>query len=148
MNAEEISTDAVSHNYSEHGNLVSLEGGNFTWDETRDIPTLRNINLRVKKGSLVAVVGTVGSGKSSLLSAILGEMEKISGWVNTYGSVGYVAQQAWIQNATLRENILFGRKFDPISYNRIIEACALKPDIRILPGRDKTEIGEKGINLS
>ena len=109
---------------------------------------LKNINLQVEKEKCVAVVGTVGSGKSSLLSALLGEMDKISGRVNTVGKIAYVSQQAWIQNATLQDNILFGRSMDRKRYEQIIQACALKPDIEILPGGDQTEIGEKGINLS
>jgi ATP-binding cassette, subfamily C (CFTR/MRP), member 1 len=109
---------------------------------------LRNISLRVEHNQLVAIVGTVGSGKSSLLSALLGEMEKMSGRANTNGKIAYVSQQAWIQNATLQDNILFGKPMDQKLYNRVIEACALKPDFEMLPGGDQTEIGEKGINLS
>lgn len=93
-------------------------------------------------------MGTVGSGKSSLISALLGEMDKISGRVNTVGKIAFVPQQAWIQNATLQDNILFGRSMDRARYERVIQACALKPDLEILPGGDQTEIGEKGINLS
>ncbi|KAI7696126.1 Multidrug resistance-associated protein 1 [Sarcoptes scabiei] len=113
-------------------------------------PSLNSINLEIKKGSLVAVVGHVGSGKSSLLSALLGDMEYISGKVNIDPSstIAYVAQQAWIQNVTLKENILFGSPFNKTRYDSVIEMCALKPDIAILPGGDETEIGEKGINLS
>ena len=77
---------------------------------------------------------------------MLGELEKLSGRVNTKGSIGYVAQQAWIQNVTLRDNITFGKKFDPVKYDKVIEACALKPDIQILPAGDQTEIGEKVIH--
>lgn len=109
---------------------------------------LKNINLQIEKSKCVAVVGTVGSGKSSLISALLGEMDKISGRVNTVGKIAYVPQQAWIQNATLQDNILFGRSMDRQRYDQVIQACALKPDIEILPGGDQTEIGEKGINLS
>lgn len=75
-------------------------------------------------------------------------MDKLSGKVNTYGSVAYVSQQAWIQNATLKDNILFGQPLNTELYEKVIEACALKPDLEILPGGDMTEIGEKGINLS
>lgn len=110
---------------------------------------LKNINLQIEKSKCVAVVGTVGSGKSSLISALLGEMDKISGRVNTVGKIAYVPQQAWIQNATLQDNILFGRSMDQRRYDQVIRACALKPDIEILPGGDQTEIGEKGnLNLS
>lgn len=88
------------------------------------------------------------TGKSSLISAYLGEMDKLSGKVNTLGKIAYVSQQAWIQNATLQDNILFGKPMDLKRYNQVIAACALKPDMEMLPGGDQTEIGEKGINLS
>merc|ERR1719495_1204653 len=110
--------------------------------------SLKNIDLKIPKGSLCAVVGTVGSGKSSLLSALLGEMERISGRVSVSGRIAYVSQQAWIQNATLKDNILFGSKMQAEKYNKSIDDCALTTDLEILPARDETEIGEKGINLS
>jgi ABC-type multidrug transport system fused ATPase/permease subunit len=94
------------------------------------------------------VVGKVGNGKSSLLSALIGEMYKFSGNVNVTGRIAYAPQQAWVQNTTLRENILFGRAYDETLYKRVIEACALDLDLRLLPAGDATEIGEKGINLS
>ncbi|EJY57511.1 AAEL017209-PA [Aedes aegypti] len=144
MNSEELDPTNVTHNRSE--DALSIKDGTFSWgDET---PILKNINLAVKKGKLSAVVGSVGTGKSSLISALLGEMEKIKGTVNTDGSIAFVPQQAWIQNATLRENILFGKAYNAQKYDRVLECCALKPDLEMLPGRDKTEIGEKGINLS
>uniref|UniRef100_A0AAG5CWY7 ABC-type glutathione-S-conjugate transporter n=1 Tax=Anopheles atroparvus TaxID=41427 RepID=A0AAG5CWY7_ANOAO len=145
LNQEELDPDNVQHDEKESAPLL-IENGVFSWggEET----TLKNINVRVEKSQIVAVVGTVGSGKSSLLSAFLGEMDRISGRVNTLGRIAYVSQQAWIQNATLKDNILFGKPMDQRRYNRVIEACALKPDIEMLPGGDMTEIGEKGINLS
>nr|XP_040235081.1 multidrug resistance-associated protein 1 isoform X3 [Anopheles coluzzii] len=145
LNQEELDPDNVQHDEKESSPLL-IENGVFSWggEET----TLKNINVRVEKNQIVAVVGTVGSGKSSLLSAFLGEMDKISGRVNTLGRIAYVSQQAWIQNATLKDNILFGKPMDQRRYARVIEACALKPDIEMLPGGDMTEIGEKGINLS
>lgn len=78
---------------------------------------------------MIALVGTVGSGKTSMLSALLGEMIKVSGYVNVSGKVAYMPQDAWIINATLKENILFGRDFDKKCYDRVIEACALKQDL-------------------
>jgi len=83
-----------------------------------------------------------------LLSALLGETEKTAGQVIVRGFIAYVPQSPWIMNATLRDNITFGYKYEPEFYNEIIDACALKSDIAVLPGGDLTEIGEKGINLS
>uniref|UniRef100_A0AAR2LVR4 ABC-type glutathione-S-conjugate transporter n=1 Tax=Pygocentrus nattereri TaxID=42514 RepID=A0AAR2LVR4_PYGNA len=112
------------------------------------VTCISRINFQVPRGALVAVVGHVGSGKSSLLSAMLGETERRSGSVSIKGSVAYVPQQAWIQNATLQDNILFGREKRKSWYQRVLEACALLPDLEILPAGDATEIGEKGLNLS
>uniref|UniRef100_A0A8P4G3W9 ABC-type glutathione-S-conjugate transporter n=1 Tax=Dicentrarchus labrax TaxID=13489 RepID=A0A8P4G3W9_DICLA len=126
---------------------VVIEGGSFSW--TSDgLPCLQGINMKVKTGLLVAVVGNVGSGKSSLLSAMLGEMERRSGFVSIKGSVAYIPQQAWIQNASLKDNILFGGERKESWYHRVLEACALLQDLDILPAGDSTEIGEKGLNLS
>uniref|UniRef100_A0A4W4G3P7 ATP-binding cassette, sub-family C (CFTR/MRP), member 2 n=1 Tax=Electrophorus electricus TaxID=8005 RepID=A0A4W4G3P7_ELEEL len=107
-----------------------------------------NVTLDINPGHLVAVVGAVGSGKSSLISALLGEMHSLSGSINVKGSVAYVPQQAWIQNATLKDNILFGSELNEQKLQRVVEACALEPDLELLPGGVQTEIGEKGINLS
>ncbi|KAF9359122.1 hypothetical protein BGX34_008531 [Mortierella sp. NVP85] len=111
-------------------------------------PTLTNINLAITRGDLTAVVGRVGQGKTSLLNAIIGDMYRRQGSVKVYGRLAYVAQTAWIVNATLRENITFGNTFDQERYDHIIMACGLLPDIEMLPAGDMTEIGERGINLS
>ncbi|XP_066905600.1 multidrug resistance-associated protein 1 [Halyomorpha halys] len=146
LNSEELDLNIISHDEKEDDPLV-VEKGTFSWGANEE-PTLRNLNLRVKPGSLVAVVGAVGSGKSSFLSAFLGEMHKVSGRVNTKGSIAYVPQLAWIQNCTLQDNILFGRNLDNKKYHKVIDACALKADLQMLPGGDQTEIGERGINVS
>uniref|UniRef100_A0A663N3X3 Multidrug resistance-associated protein 1 n=1 Tax=Athene cunicularia TaxID=194338 RepID=A0A663N3X3_ATHCN len=126
-----------------------ITDGEFLFLKQAELCTLYfSINFTVPEGSLVAVVGQVGCGKSSLLSALLGEMDKKEGYVVVKGSVAYVPQQAWVQNATLEDNIIFGREMNESRYKRVIEACALLPDIEILPTGDKTEIGEKGVNLS
>ncbi|KAJ2835292.1 hypothetical protein J3B01_003635, partial [Coemansia erecta] len=127
--------------------LVSVENGTFKW-LSADEPTLHNVSIQCKRDELVAIIGRVGAGKSSLVSAILGDMIKCDGSVRVHGSIAYVPQQAWIMNATLRDNILFGSRFDQEFYERVIDACALQPDLDMLPGGDMTEIGEKGINLS
>ncbi|KAJ2851940.1 hypothetical protein IWW36_000713 [Coemansia brasiliensis] len=127
--------------------MVKIEDGSFKWLSTQE-PTLTNVNLQCKREELVAVIGKVGAGKSSLVSAMLGDMVKCAGQVTIRGRVAYVPQQAWIVNATLRDNILFGSRFNQELYDRVIGACALWQDLEMLPGGDMTEIGEKGINLS
>ncbi|XP_014892041.1 multidrug resistance-associated protein 5 [Poecilia latipinna] len=110
--------------------------------------TLHRINLQVKTGSLVGICGSVGSGKSSLLSALLGQMTLVEGRVAASGGFAYVSQHAWILNESLKENILFGNEFDSVRYNAVLEACCLLPDLAELPYGDMTEIGEQGANLS
>uniref|UniRef100_A0A3B3XGY0 ATP-binding cassette sub-family C member 5 n=1 Tax=Poecilia mexicana TaxID=48701 RepID=A0A3B3XGY0_9TELE len=107
--------------------------------------TLHRINLQ---GSLVGICGSVGSGKSSLLSALLGQMTLVEGRVAASGGFAYVSQHAWILNESLKENILFGNEFDSVRYNAVLEACCLLPDLAELPYGDMTEIGEQGANLS
>ncbi|XP_023560437.1 multidrug resistance-associated protein 1 isoform X2 [Octodon degus] len=128
-------------------NSITVKNATFTWARG-EAPTLNGITFSVPEGTLVAVVGQVGCGKSSLLSALLAEMDKLEGHVTLKGSVAYIPQQAWIQNNSLRENILFGRQLREQHYKAVIEACALLPDLEILPSGDLTEIGEKGVNLS
>uniref|UniRef100_A0A671T4Z4 ATP-binding cassette, sub-family C (CFTR/MRP), member 2 n=1 Tax=Sinocyclocheilus anshuiensis TaxID=1608454 RepID=A0A671T4Z4_9TELE len=113
-----------------------------------DMIILFSVSLDIKPGRLVAVVGAVGSGKTSLISALLGELHSLKGRINIKGSVAFVPQQAWIQNATLKDNVLFGSDVNEERYRSVVEGCALGPDLDLLPGRDQTEIGEKGINLS
>uniref|UniRef100_A0A8C1M6N8 ABC-type glutathione-S-conjugate transporter n=1 Tax=Cyprinus carpio TaxID=7962 RepID=A0A8C1M6N8_CYPCA len=142
---DELKPDNVTRESFKSGER-SLNG-TFSWSKDGP-PCLKRISVRVPCGSLVAVVGHVGSGKSSLLSAMLGETEKRSGAVSVKGSVAYVPQQAWIQNASLQDNILFGQEKKESWYQRVLEACALLPDLDNLPAGDTTEIGEKGLNLS
>jgi ABC-type multidrug transport system fused ATPase/permease subunit len=146
----EESEDDSSMKESRHSMMSTV-----TDEEGNRVPviTLRDISVTVRPGSLTAVVGSVGSGKSSLLSAILGEMEPIHGskvymprddTTEEAGFVSYCAQSPWVVNDTLRGNILFGRKFDQARYDEVIEACALLDDLAVLPAGDMTEIGEKG----
>ncbi|UJR17989.1 hypothetical protein I4U23_004890 [Adineta vaga] len=151
LSRDEIDADGVKRISTElsNGNCIQIENGSFRWLNLPDAHlVLKNINLQIHQGSLVALVGMVGSGKSSLLGALLGEMIKVNGRVGVSGKIAYVPQTAWIMNTTLRENILFGKDFDKKLYDQVIEACALKQDLAMLPARDQTEIGEKGINLS
>uniref|UniRef100_H3HD40 Uncharacterized protein n=1 Tax=Phytophthora ramorum TaxID=164328 RepID=H3HD40_PHYRM len=127
--------------------IVAVEDGEFAWDKD-GLSLLTNVNLEVKTGDFLVIQGTVGCGKSSLCSALLGEMEKRKGTVFVGGSVAYCSQQPWIQNMTVRDNILFGRPFERKRYDKIMDACALSSDLQSLPASDLTEIGERGINLS
>ncbi|XP_068119210.1 ATP-binding cassette sub-family C member 3 isoform X2 [Hyperolius riggenbachi] len=144
---DELDPNAVNKDKTIPGNAITVHNGSFTWAKSNQ-PVLQNINLLAPTGSLIAVVGQVGCGKSSLVSALLGEMEKVEGEVSIRGSVAYVPQQAWIQNSTLKDNILFGRPLNDKNYKKVLETCALVTDLEVLPGGDQTEIGEKGINLS
>uniref|UniRef100_A0AAR2LA44 ATP-binding cassette, sub-family C (CFTR/MRP), member 2 n=1 Tax=Pygocentrus nattereri TaxID=42514 RepID=A0AAR2LA44_PYGNA len=146
LSRDDLDINAVNHDNS-HSAAVSVTDGTFTWERNGQ-PFLKNVSLDINPGSLVAVVGAVGSGKSSLISALLGEMHNLSGSVNIKGSVAYVPQQAWIQNATLKDNILFGSDLDELRFQRVLEACALEQDLELLPAGIQAEIGEKGINLS
>uniref|UniRef100_A0A8C2CX28 ABC-type glutathione-S-conjugate transporter n=1 Tax=Cyprinus carpio TaxID=7962 RepID=A0A8C2CX28_CYPCA len=147
LSHDELDPESVDRRNNASGNGADIVNGTFSWAK-QDQATLDNINVMVPQGSLLAVVGHVGCGKTSLVSALLGEMEKQEGQISIRGSVAYVPQQAWIQNATLRDNILFGRPYVEQKYRCVLEACALTPDLEVLPGGDQTEIGEKGINLS
>ncbi|XP_041819463.1 ATP-binding cassette sub-family C member 9 [Chelmon rostratus] len=142
---------------------VKVANGFFTWGN--NLSTLSDINIRIPTGQLTMIVGQVGCGKSSLLLAMLGEMQTIEGRVywsnwseteesdedvrskNRY-SVAYATQKSWLLNATVEENITFGSSFNKQRYKAVIDACSLQPDIDLLPFGDQTEIGERGINLS
>ncbi|NXL09578.1 MRP3 protein, partial [Mesembrinibis cayennensis] len=147
LSHDELDPNCVETKAIAPGNAISVTNATFSWGKELK-PSLKDINLLVPSGALVAIVGHVGCGKSSLVSALLGEMEKLEGEVAVKGSVAYVPQQAWIQNATLKDNIFFGQAPNEQKYQNVLEACALKTDLEVLPGGDQTEIGEKGINLS
>lgn len=125
---------------------VSVKDATFSWDS--DNVALRNVNLTARCGQLTCIVGKVGTGKSALIKAILGEVPISKGSVEVNGSIAYCAQHPWIQNASVRENILFGKNYNERFYNRVVAACQLTVDFEILPEGDATMVGEKGIALS
>ncbi|KAI8603338.1 multi drug resistance-associated protein MRP [Dissophora ornata] len=152
---------------------ILIKGSSFTWKDpagdsekdssgeqdrllgrqddqlTNSHATLQSIDLSIPNRKLTAVVGRVGQGKSSMLSAITGEMSKLpGGTIQVSGSIAYVPQQAWIFNATLKDNILFGNEYDEEQYKHVLFACGLEPDLAMLSAGEMTEIGERGINLS
>ncbi|XP_053524633.1 ATP-binding cassette sub-family C member 2-like, partial [Artibeus jamaicensis] len=146
LGGDDLDTSAIRHDCN-FDKVVQFSEASFAWDQDSEA-TIRDVNLDIMPGQLVAVVGTVGSGKSSLMSAMLGEMENVHGHITMKGSIAYVPQQSWIQNGTIKDNILFGSELDEKRYQQVLEACALLQDLEVLPGGDLAEIGEKGINLS
>ncbi|XP_061760631.1 ATP-binding cassette sub-family C member 4-like [Nerophis ophidion] len=129
-------------------NCIEMKMVNCYWDKFLDAPSLQNITLTVKSQQLLAVIGPVGAGKSSLLSAILGELPHESGMLTVRGQLNYASQQPWVFPGSIRSNILFGRVLDPHKYERVLRACALKKDLELFPDGDMTLIGDKGGNLS
>ncbi|XP_010027279.3 putative ABC transporter C family member 15 [Eucalyptus grandis] len=132
---------------------VEIEAGEYTWgtgDGTSRKPTVKILEkINIMEGYNVAVCGSVGSGKSSLLCCLLDEIPRTAGEaVRVNGTKAYVPQSAWIQTGSVRENILFGRKFDSAFYEDVVESCAMKQDIGMWSDGDLTAIGERGINLS
>nr|XP_043609017.1 ABC transporter C family member 4-like [Erigeron canadensis] len=150
MMSKELKEDAVERKEGCGGSTaVEVRDGSFSWDdEVAEGAAVKNLNFEIKKGELAAIVGTVGSGKSSLLSSIIGEMHKISGKVTVCGSTAYVAQTSWIQNGTIQDNILFGLPMNRQRYKEVIKNCCLDKDLEMMEFGDQTEIGERGINLS
>lgn len=126
---------------------ISVHNGTFAWSQ-ESLPCLHRINLTVPQGCLLAVVGPVGAGKSSLLSALLGELLKVEGSVNIEGSVAYVPQEAWVQNTSVVENVCFRQELDLPWLQKVLEACALGSDVASFPAGVHTPIGEQGMNLS
>ncbi|KAF4171234.1 hypothetical protein CNMCM8927_003018 [Aspergillus lentulus] len=142
---------------------VELRNASFTWErgmgtdqslapESASAPQpvfeLHDLDLTVPRNELLAVVGTVGAGKTSLLTALAGEMRRTGGTMVLGASRAFCPQYAWIQNATVRDNIVFGQPFDSDWYYKVVDACALRADFRSLSAGDMTEIRERGINLS
>ncbi|MBA0697202.1 hypothetical protein Goari_003694 [Gossypium aridum] len=149
LQEEEIQQEAVEHVPRDQTSFdVEVDNGKFSWDPESTNPTLNGVQLRVKRGMKVAICGAVGSGKSSLLSCILGEIEKLSGTVKVSGTKAYVPQSPWILTGNIRENILFGNPYDNNKYDRTVKACALTKDFELFACGDLTEIGERGINMS
>ncbi|KAG7451066.1 ABC transporter [Guyanagaster necrorhizus] len=128
-----------------------LEADPLSADEVFE---MKDVSLRIPRGQLVAIVGAVGAGKTSLLQGMIGEMRRVpningdKGTIKFGGSVGYCPQSAWIQNATIRDNICFGRPFKEDKYRQAVKDSCLEPDLDMLPNGDMTEVGEKGISLS
>ncbi|KAF2490569.1 multidrug resistance-associated protein 1 [Lophium mytilinum] len=149
--AEELQENAVLREGSveEVGDeSVRVRDASFTWNKAEERRALHDINFSAHKGELSCIVGRVGAGKSSMLQALLGDLWKIKGEVVMRGKTAYVPQSAWVMNASVKENVVFGHRWDPQFYDKTIKACALLDDFASLPDGDQTEVGERGISLS
>ncbi|XP_068628985.1 ATP-binding cassette subfamily C member 4-like [Battus philenor] len=128
---------------------LTLANVSASWQENPIVETLRNITLSIKHGEFLGVAGLVGSGKSSLLQLILGELEPSHGTVSLGGGrISYASQEPWLFVASVRQNILFGLPYDRVRYKKVVTACALVRDFELLPAGDATLVGERGISLS
>lgn len=161
LNSPEMRSKVITICDKQNTCAIQIRDGHFSWDATSSAAasncgglssapsfSLRDINLNISKGQLVAVVGSIGSGKSSLLAAMLGEMEATACHVQLGGSVGYSSQEMWIKNDTVRDNITFGRNYNKNRYMRILTECSLLKDLESFPNGDQTIIGERGYSLS
>lgn len=150
LTSRELDEKTIEREDKSSGEIaVEVREGAFAWEEEGGGQSvLRDINFQVRRGELAAIVGMVGSGKSSLLASVLGELHMTSGKVRVCGSTAYVAQTSWIQNATIQDNILFGSPMENEKYQNVIRVCSLTKDLEMMEYGDQTEIGERGINLS
>jgi ATP-binding cassette subfamily C (CFTR/MRP) protein 1 len=140
--------ESVQSEYEKGGSEGSSTADTPKEEEEEQPFEIKDFNISIGRKELVAVIGGVGSGKSSFLAALAGDMRKTQGEVTIGASRAFCPQYAWIQNANVRDNITFGKEFEPKWYNKVIDACALRPDLEMLPNGDKTEIGERGITVS
>ena len=150
--AEKAAKDAEKYaekNSSEIRPSTALDSSTTLADEDQTLPfEIKGLDLEVGRNELIAVIGSVGSGKSSLLAALAGDMRRTTGEVVLGASRAFCPQYAWIQNTTVKENIIFGKDYYPDWYDEVVDACALRADLEMLPNGDQTEIGERGITVS
>uniref|UniRef100_A0A7E4ZS56 ABC transmembrane type-1 domain-containing protein n=1 Tax=Panagrellus redivivus TaxID=6233 RepID=A0A7E4ZS56_PANRE len=152
LNEDEVPENGNNLDVSDDSETVfAVKDATYAWSTDSDafIP-LKSLNFTLKRGELVGVIGRVGSGKSSFLSAICGELYRINGQSYKQPNIttAVASQEPWIQNLTLKDNIVFGAPSDEDYYQKTIAACALIEDLTVLPAGDQTEIGERGVNLS
>lgn len=145
---ESGSDSTVISNSENEVKSIEVENLRTSWEPEADELCLKDVSFRVKSGELMIVVGSVGSGKTSLLLSILREVYVKFDKMKLNGSISYAPQEAWTFNASIRENILFGRPFDRERYQKVLVASTLDRDMKILPHGDMTLVGERGVALS
>lgn len=128
--------------------LVSLKDLTVKWNVNSKENVLKKINFDANKGQLVGIIGPVGSGKSSLLQTILGELEVKAGSIEVNGTISYASQEPWVFASSMRQNITFGAEYDKKRYNDVVKACALEKDFKQFAQGDLTIVGERGASLS
>ncbi|CAG9767682.1 unnamed protein product [Ceutorhynchus assimilis] len=150
LNDEYVSVVPRKNNneYVSNKHLVHLQDLTVKWNARLSDNALNSINLDVNKGDLVGIIGPVGSGKSSLLQTILGELELVDGKIEVNGTISYASQEAWVFAATVRQNILFGSEYDKKRYTDVVNACALAKDFEQFSNGDLTIVGDRGASLS
>ncbi|XP_044316419.1 probable multidrug resistance-associated protein lethal(2)03659 [Drosophila rhopaloa] len=139
---------AVNNHYILPESGISITGLRAKWDPESPHFTLSGISLQIQPATLLAITGTTGSGKSSLIQAILGELPAESGEIQVTGSMSYASQEPWLFSGTVRQNILFGQPMDRRKYAAVVKECALERDLELLPLHDKTIVGDRGSSLS
>ncbi|XP_045760841.1 ATP-binding cassette sub-family C member 4-like [Maniola jurtina] len=127
---------------------VEIREVSASWTGDPNFLALKNISLRLRRGKLCAIIGAVGSGKSSILQLLLKELPAATGSVSVFGDISYACQEAWLFPSTVRENILFGVPYDAEKYKRVCRVCALEKDFKQFPYGDQTLAGERGVSLS
>ncbi|XP_059486251.1 probable multidrug resistance-associated protein lethal(2)03659 [Neocloeon triangulifer] len=146
--AKEMKAENQENGKDKSNNGILLTNAVAKWDDEITEPTLNNVTVSLTRGKLVAVIGPVGSGKTSLIHALLGELSLKSGSLKMNGSVSYAAQEPWLFAGSVKQNIIFGQPWDAKRYKEVVKVCALEKDFIQFPYGDKTVVGERGISLS
>lgn len=151
MNYNEYFTSIQLVREADENSVIFMKDAEFSWHTNEEGFRLTDLSVNIRKKQFVGVIGKVGSGKSSFLQAITGDLIKTKGTISISEpneGVAIVTQDPWIQYGTIRDNILFGKPYDAAKYRVALEVCALNADLRVLPDGDQTEIGDNGVTLS
>lgn len=145
---DECNLGIVSSNKADDNNAVIIKNVTAKWIEVSSDLIFSNLNLKITRGTLVAIVGPIGSGKTSLMHLILNELYLLNGKVDINGKISYASQEPWLFTSTVRQNIIFGEQMDGQRYKNVVKCCSLKHDFNVLSNGDNTIVGDKGVSLS